>query len=43
MTIDDRGGGAGLSFGLLATFDVERFVNALKRPVIAPKVKIIVQ
>ena len=42
LAVDDAGGGAGLTFGLLAAFDVERVVDLLQRAVVAPQTKVFV-
>ena len=42
MTVDDAGGGAGLSFGLLTAFGIEHVMNVLQRAVVAPQTKVVV-
>ena len=43
LTIDDGGGGAGLSLGLLATLHVKCVVDILQRAVIGPQIEISVR
>ena len=42
LTVDDAGGGAGLTFGLPAAFDVEPVMDFLQRAVVAPQTKVVV-
>src|SRR5206468_11203989 len=41
LTIDHRGGRAGLSLSLLSAFHVERMMDPLQHPVVVPAIKII--
>jgi len=42
LAIDNGGGGAGFSFGLLAAGDVERMVNAIQHTIAVPPDEVVV-
>ena len=42
LAVDDGGGRTGLPFGPFAAFDVERVMDVIQRPVVAPAIEIVV-